>query len=431
MSRLREVRYARRYLLGQSLSLLGDTSLWLALVIWVRELTGSNADAGLSFFFLGVTSLAAPLWGAMVDRLRRRPVLIVVNAVSGLMTLSLLFVHDRHQVWIIWAVLVGYGISNSVLGAAQSGFLYTLLPHDLLGEAQGVLATVREGSRLVSPLIGAGLFAIAGGHVVALIDAATFAVATLTVASITVTEPRPVRSTERFRTELAAGLTHIRQHVRIRQVVTALVVICSVVGFIETAFVAVVTDGLDRPATWLGPLEAVTGVGAVIGGLTVAVAMRKLGEGRVSAVGMIAVAMGVSTLMVTTISAALAGSLITGFGLPWLIAASFTLIQRSTPTHLQGRVSACVDVLTGTPQSISIAVGAGLVTVIGFQVMLGVVGVVTLASGTWLLTRPEQRLAPGTPPDTEDLAPADLGVAPVSLLAAEPIFESRETLSGI
>ena len=44
-------RDARVYLAGQAFSLFGDSSLWLAMGIWVKTLTHSNAEAGLVFFF--------------------------------------------------------------------------------------------------------------------------------------------------------------------------------------------------------------------------------------------------------------------------------------------------------------------------------------------------------------------------------------------
>jgi hypothetical protein len=49
--KLFSLRDARVYLIGQGFSLFGDTSLFLALGIWTKELTHSNADAGLTFFF--------------------------------------------------------------------------------------------------------------------------------------------------------------------------------------------------------------------------------------------------------------------------------------------------------------------------------------------------------------------------------------------
>jgi MFS family permease len=403
----------RRYLAAQAFSILGDTSLWLAMAIWVRELTGSNAKSGLTFFFMAVPSLAGPLWGPLIDRHRRGPMLVGINIGGALMTLSLLFVHDEHQVWLIWTVMAGYGVINSLLAGTQSGFLRTLVPEALLGAAQGFRSTVKDGLRLIAPLIGAGLFTVAGGHTVAIIDAATFAVAALVIATIRIDEPRPQPTEQRWREEFTAGLAHIRRTVEIRQVVIANAVVCAVIGFGETALIAVVVDGLHRSPSWMGPFEAVMGVGALIGGPTVALAMRRVGEGRVCALGSIAFALGNVLLIFPTLGTVAAGAMLDGFGLPWLVAAALTLIQRRTPSGLQGRVMTAVDVAWDTPQSLSIAAGAGLIAVTGFQVLFATVAVVMAGAGVWLYTRPEQRLSTTAP----ELAP----VGAILSLAPEPI----------
>ena len=54
-----------------------------------------------------------------------------------------------------------------------------MLPPERLGDANAALQTVSEGSRLIAPLIGAGLFAAVGGAAVAILDAATFAASAL------------------------------------------------------------------------------------------------------------------------------------------------------------------------------------------------------------------------------------------------------------
>ena len=43
-------RNGRRYLIGQLLSVFGDTAMWLAAGICVKTVTGGNAAAGLTFF---------------------------------------------------------------------------------------------------------------------------------------------------------------------------------------------------------------------------------------------------------------------------------------------------------------------------------------------------------------------------------------------
>jgi MFS family permease len=391
MRRLRQFPMAQRYLWGQSVSILGDSALWLALGIWVRELTGSNAKAGLTFLFLAAPSILGPIWGTVADRYPRRRILLVGNLATGAATLALLGVRGPHQVWLIWTVMAGYGVSTSLLSAAQSGLLHTLLPEDHLGDAQGWLSTVREGLRLVSPLIGAGVFTLVGGHVVALIDSATFLVAAATVATIHVAEPARRPHTGRWSAEIGAGWTHIRTVPALRQIVTALGALCLVVGFTETACFAVVTTGLHLSPAWIGPLNVLMGLGAIVGGPTVGAAMRRFGEGRVAAAGMLSWAIASGLFIIPTTAVVAAAAVLSGFSLPWIIAPSMTFMQRSTPASLQGRVSATVDVLTNTPQSLSIAAGAALLAIVGYQVLLAVVAIVSCGSGAWLITRPEHR----------------------------------------
>lgn len=73
MRKLLAHRDARLYLSGQILSSIGDNSLWLAMGIWVKILTGSNSAAGLTFLAFVCGCMTAPLSGVIVDRLRRRP----------------------------------------------------------------------------------------------------------------------------------------------------------------------------------------------------------------------------------------------------------------------------------------------------------------------------------------------------------------------
>ena len=71
MRRLFSHRDARTYIAGQSLSVIGDSALWLAMGIWVKILTGSNSAAGLTFFAFACGCMSAPVSGVIADRVRR------------------------------------------------------------------------------------------------------------------------------------------------------------------------------------------------------------------------------------------------------------------------------------------------------------------------------------------------------------------------
>ena len=127
MRRLLEHRNARLYLAGQITSLFGDSALWLALVIWIKVLTGSTSAAALAWFALAVGSLFGPFGGLVADRVRRRPLLVLTNLLTAALVLTLLVVHDRQQVVLIYVVMLGYGVSGSVLGPAQTALVQAKL----------------------------------------------------------------------------------------------------------------------------------------------------------------------------------------------------------------------------------------------------------------------------------------------------------------
>jgi len=391
MRRLLKVRDARVYLGGQVFSLFGDTALWLAMGIWVKTLTGSNAAAGLVFFFANAPVLLAPLTGLLVDRVRRRPLLIAVNAATGGAVLLLLLVHGRGQVWLVYLVMTWYGLAYSALAAAQSALLTTMLPAELLADANGALRTVQESLRLVGPLTGAGLFVLVGAHAVAILDAATFAVPVVSLFALRVREPAPQPRRSRWRAELTAGLRYLARTPALRHLVIAAACAMTVFGFTETVIYAVVGTGLHKPAAFVGVLVAVQGIGAVAGGPTAAPLVRRIGEGRLVGLGMGLAGVAALLEMPPFLPSVLAGVILFGVSIPWLVVGFTTLVQRLTPPGLQGRVYAAADTLVTTPQTVSIAVGAGLISVTGYRPLLAALAVVVALAAAYLLTRPEQR----------------------------------------
>jgi Na+/melibiose symporter-like transporter len=393
MRRVLARRDMRLYLLGHTLSVFCDAALWLALGIWAKELTGSSAAAGMVFFFLAAPQLVSPLFGMLVDRVRRRPLLIVANLATAVAVLPLLLVHDRGDVWILYAVTAAYGVSFTVLGAGGSALLATMLPADELADANGVMQTAREGLRLIAPLAGAALFTAAGGAVVALFDVATFVLAAALLAAMRVTEPRPEPCAEPLRDRLVAGVRHLRVTTPLRRLTVACAVALLVMGFSETLTYEIAGAGLHRDAAFVGVLLAFQGIGAVIGAMAAAPLVRRAGEIGTAGLGMIVFSLGTTLLTSGTLAVVLAGKILFGVGIPLIVVALFTLLQRTTPGPLQGRTYAAIEVLVGTPQTLSIALGAAAVAVVDYRVLLLVEAAVVAAAGAWLLTRRDQPVA--------------------------------------
>jgi MFS family permease len=408
MRQLMRDRDTRLLLIGQTCSLFGDRAMYLVLAIWVKTLTGSNAQAGLVFFVLAVPGLAGPAFGLAVDRMRKRPLMIGADIVIGLALLSLLLVHGRGDVWMIYAVTALYGASAYLFLSAQSALLTRMLPPEHLGQANAALQTFSEGSRLIAPLIGAGLFAAVGGAAVAGLDAATFGVSAVCLAALRLHEERPTLAERHFFDQLTAGVRHIGRSPGLRRIVAVTGLALLVVGFSETVIFAVLQFGIHRPPAFLGVLSVAQGVGAIGGALTAAAALRRLGDGRTLGIGLLLFAVGDSLFLIPALVPVIIGFGIAGIGISWAVVAFGTAVQLRTPSDLQGRVYSAADTLVGTPQTVSLALGAALITIVDYRVMIAVMGLATGACGVFMT-------AVGAPADEEPTAAArevDLAVYP-------------------
>jgi len=391
MGRLLALRNVQLYLAGATLSLFGDTALFLAVAVWVKILTGSDGAAGLIFFILGVPALLAPLSGLLVDRVRRRPLLMVANTATGAMVLLLLLVHGRGDLWLIYLVVFLYGVSYTIINSAQSAMFTVMLPRELLGENNAAMQTIWQALHLVGPMAGAALFAWRGGGFVAALDAVTFFVAAIAIGLVRVVEDVPEWRGTRIGVELLAGVHHIMRTVRLRQLVVVGTLASCVFGFGQTVAFAIVDQGLHRPPTFLGVLIGVMGIGGLVGGLTAARVMSVLGEGAVAGVGLVLGAIGLPLLALHSLAGVLSGVILFGVGLPWFIVGTSTLVQRATPADLQGRVASAVGTMLGVPQVVSIALGAVLISVSDYRLLLLLMAAVLTTGGIYLLTREEQR----------------------------------------
>jgi len=73
----------------------------------------------------------------------------------------------------------------------------------------------------------------------------------------------------------------------------------------------------------------------------------------------------------------MAGAILFGQSLPWMVVGFTTLIQRNIPDWLQGRVYAAASTVVTIPQTTSIAVGVALIGVTGYRSLLDAMAAVS------------------------------------------------------
>jgi MFS family permease len=366
----------------------GDSALYLTLGIWAKDLTGSNAAAGVVFLVMGLAHLTSPIGGLVADRVRRRPLLIAANAATGIVVLGLLFVHSAAQLWVVYVVAFGYGLGSTVITSAGPGLIKDLVREEDLAGANAAAQTIGQGLRLLSPLVGAALYASLGGASLAVLDAATFAVAIAALVSVRVAEhqsgdARPGATL----TDILAGAAHLRRTPLLAQLTAASVAAMLVLGFYESVTFAVIA-AIHRPAAFFGVLMSIQGAGSIVGGLASLRLIRRIGEARTLGVALAAWVIASGIYLVPALPAAVMALFIFGIAVPLFVVAVITANQRYTPPLLQGRVSAASDLVITLTQTISIAIGAALVDTVGYQPLLVVAAIVVLVPALVLVVRP-------------------------------------------
>ncbi|PZF84126.1 MFS transporter [Jiangella anatolica] len=381
-------RQFRRLTVAWTFSNFGDSALYLTVAIWTKDLTGSNAAAGLVFLMLGLPVFLAPLAGQLADRVSRKRLVAVVNLVAAAGVLALLAVDDAADLWLIYLVTFGYGWVGYVTSAAQSGLLRDLLDDDQLAGANGLLTTLDQGLRLLTPLAGAGLYALYGGGAVAVLTASMLVIAALVLLTVRVEEspPTPADEREGFRRELTAGFRHLRATPALADLTLLLGIAVAITGFANSATFAIV-EGLSLPSEFFGVIASIQGGGSIAGGLTAAVLIRRLGERATVGVGLVLIAAGLGVALTPSPLVVSAGAAVLGLGVVWAVVGMVTLRQRLTPARLQGRTSAATNMALNGPQVAGTATGAALIAVVDYRVLVAVMAVTILTCAIILLAR--------------------------------------------
>ena len=347
----------RRLLAGNSISSFGDSALYLSLGIWAKDLTGSNAAAGEVFLALGAAALTAPLGGQLADRVRRRPLLIVADAATGIVVLSLLFVHSRRQLWIIYAVAFAYGASRTVISSAGAGLVKDLLADDDLASANAALVTLGQGL------------------------------------------PTARHHGKHPPAGLLEGAAHLRRTPLLAQTTFSFAAAMLVLGFYETVTFAVIA-ALHRPPSFFGVLMSVQAAGSIAGGLVATRVICRLGEARALGVALATWVAASTIYLFPVLPAAVTALLLFGVAVPLSAVAVATANQRYTPAPLQGRVFAASNMLTDLAQTLSIAIGAALIATTGYAPLLAAAAATLTVPSIVLLVRPASHpaaLAPAPP----------------------------------
>jgi MFS family permease len=374
----------RRLWLAGLISDIGDWVLLVSLPILVYEYTGSTFGTAAAFLIeLVPPVLLAPLTGRLADRIDRRRTLLLVSLAQAAALTPLLLVHDRTGLPILYAVIGVQSALVALFEPTKGALLPTLVDRDGLISANSLIGLNQNIGRLVGGPLGGVLLAVGGGlPTIIVVDAASFLVA---AALITRLAPaRPATPAADGGAARPSSGTMLRRR-PIRGAVIVLFSSSVAQGMFVVLFVVFVAQALHGDAAEIGLLRGVQAIGAIAGGLALAVAGRTA-PGRLTAYAALlfgALSLAIWNAPGLSTAEPLYVALFIAVGAPGvgLMTGLVTTMQQATTDGQRGKVFAISGVAASLGQAIGMLAAGVLGDPLGVVSVLDVQGALYLVAG--------------------------------------------------
>ena len=370
---------------AQSVSQFGTQVTLLALpLVAILTLDASTFEVAVlgAMDFLPFLLFALPA-GVWVDRLPRRPILVVADLgrAAALLTVPLAAAIDALTIWQLYAVGFATGTLTVFFDVAYQSYLPALVKRAELVEGNAKLEVSRSGAQIGGPGIAGVLVDVLTAPYALHVDAISFVWSALLLFRIRIREPRPQRDpASSMRRELAEGLRYIFRDPRWR----ALSAYIASSNFFFTVaysiFLVYAARELELSPLAIGVMLGLGGAGWLIGSLVAGRVSARLGLGPTTIAA--AVASGPPLLLIPLapqsfpIPFIVAAEILSGIAIVLFNINALSLMQALTPERLLGRMNASRRFVVWGTIPLGSVIGGALGTAIGLRptLFVGAIG---------------------------------------------------------
>ena len=332
----------RKLFIAYLISYTGTAMAPIAMAFGVLELTGSTSDSGIVIAAPTLASIVVLLLGGVLaDRNSRQRVMVFAELLAMLaqLAIALLFLMDIATVPVLVLLALINGVAIALNIPAATGMVTQLVEKDELQGLNALLGIARNGAVTGGAALGGLLVASFGAGITLMLDALSFGLSALLVASL---KPSSQTTPEKasFIHDLRLGWREFSSHtwlwVIVLQFAFVVAALESVIGLLGPA---IARNQMGGAANW-GIIAASLGAGTLVGGLF---AMKinakypmRFGTFCVFLLSGIPLALAVPlSVIAIACSAFFAGAGIQIFAVIW-----YTTLQTKVPSHMLSRVSA-------------------------------------------------------------------------------------------
>jgi MFS family permease len=330
----------RRYLRGQSVSLMGTWMQMTAQAWLVLTLSDSPSTLGVIIALQTLpVLLLGPYGGVIADRVNKLRLMISLQTAMGVqaLILGILTVTGEVRLWQVGVLAALLGLNNAFESPSRQSFMLEMVGRDSLRTAVSLNSTMVNLARVVGPAIGGLLIATTGVGVCFLINAASFIVVVWTLLRLdrsAITRSTPVA---RGKGQLREGLRYVARTPELG-IPLLMMALAGVFAFeFQVTLPVLAKQALDQGAEGFGLMTAAMGVGAVGGGLLVAAR----GKTGLRPLTIASAGFGVVLLlaaMAPTLPLALGALVLVGWGSVTFMAIGNTTLQLAAAPEMRGRV---------------------------------------------------------------------------------------------
>lgn len=362
--------------------LLAGTGRWafaVAAAVYAFDRAGAGGVGVVTAAGLLPAVLAAPLAGVLIDRLGRAVIVAAACAVQAVCigaASALMGVNGALGPIILVAAISGGAATapRPALEALMPGLATT--PDELVA-ATAAWSAIDSAGFLLGAGAGGAAIAIAGAGAVTALAAALFAVAALLAVRlpwVKATEVDEPREAEGGLRDALAGLRALGDAPLLRTAFVLLTGLTLLDGTTSVQLVVLSIRHLGMGNGGPGVLNAVWGVGGVLGSGGVLALVRMRGYGLALLVGALAVAVGVAVAGADGVALALVAMVPAGIGCSLVESAVMALVPRLADDAVAGRVYSLAEVLYAGATGAGALLAPALIGAVGLPASLAVVG---------------------------------------------------------
>ena len=274
----------RRLWVGESLSQVGENLGTLAVpVIAVVMLSATTQQVGYltaaqQFAFLVI---GLPV-GAWVDRMRKRRVMIVADAVraAALLTVPAAWLLGALGIWQLYAVAAVVGGATVFFDVTYQSIVPRLVAPAHVASANAALETSAQVARVGGPALSGALLAVVKAPVLLFATALGYVASMIAVATIRDDEPKHEASAHgSLAREIGEGLRFVFGHDLLRRITVNTAAMNLFEGLTATLIPIFVLRELGLAPAVFGIVEGIGAVGGILGAIATPPLIKRVGEG--------------------------------------------------------------------------------------------------------------------------------------------------------